>query len=201
MMKSIKYVLILISMATASLAIEPSKSSSADLAPGAPRKAAPPVMAGNGPMPAITPAPMRNVPGVTPDANFKPDPQFSAWPHIDLEEAKRLQKKKGVLFVDARAEVEWAQAHIPGAIPLPTGADFEKYYSKYKKRLKAAKVIVSYCHGAGCHLSDKVCQQLEGKGFKNMVGFFGGAPKWHEAGLPEEDKNGKRVTAPKPAAH
>jgi rhodanese-related sulfurtransferase len=189
----------LLFLASQAGAVEPSLSSSSDLAPGQVRSPLP-VQDAAAAQP-VAARPTRHVKGVNADPDYKAEPQFSAWPHISLEEAKRLHKDKKVLFVDARAKVEWDQAHIPGAIPLPAG-EFEKYYGQYKSRLKKAKVIVSYCHGAGCHLSDKDCAQLEGKGFKNMVGFFGGWPKWQEARLPEEDKDGKKVGPPAaPAAH
>jgi rhodanese-related sulfurtransferase len=191
------FIALFLAIAALGRAIEPSLSSSSDLLEPKPAAQAPvPIINGQRafgpvptPMPAVTPF---KVHGVTPDPNYKPDPQFSAWPHIDLDEAKRLKGVPGTLFVDARAEVEWEQGHLPGAIPLPAG-EFEKYYAKYKSKIKKAKVLIPYCHGAGCHLSDKTCQQLVGKGFKNVVGFFGGEPKWREAKLPMYDKSGKKI--------
>jgi rhodanese-related sulfurtransferase len=119
-------------------------------------------------------------------ANYQPDEWAKAWGHIHLDEAKKLQADTGVLFADARAKVEYDQGHIPGAIPLPLG-EFDQYYEKYKSRIKAAKKIVTYCHGVGCKLSDKVAQKLyNDKGHKNVVGFFGGWPQWQQNNLPIE---------------
>lgn len=141
------------------------------------------------PVPTPTKVTPFMVPGVTPEPNY-PSGWWDAWQHITLQEAQRLHKQHGVVFADARGKAEWDQGHIPGAIPLPVG-EFDKYYKQYESKLKHAKVIVCYCHGVACHLSDKDCNMLIQKGLKNVVGFFGGWPEWQQAKLPVEDKDGK----------
>ncbi len=115
--------------------------------------------------------------------------------HITLAETQRLLKKKGTVLVDGRSKSEWDQSHLKGALPLPLG-DFDKDYSTYEKKLKKAKIIIAYCHGKGCHLSDSVAQDLVNKGFTNVAVFWGGYPEWSAAHLPLVDKNGKTVGAP-----
>jgi rhodanese-related sulfurtransferase len=118
--------------------------------------------------------------------NFVPDDWAKAWKHYKWEEAKAAWEGKTALFADARAKVEYDQGHVPGAIPLPLG-EFDKYYEMYKGRIKAAKTIITYCHGAGCKLSDKVAQKLYvDKGFKNTGAFFGGWPQWQQHNMPIE---------------
>jgi rhodanese-related sulfurtransferase len=136
-------------------------------------------------------------PPVTPDPTFT-DPTYAMkWPHITLAETRRLLKKKGTVLVDGRSMLEWEQSHLKGALPLPLG-DFEKNYQIYQKRLKRAKIIIAYCHGKGCHLSDALCQDLVNKGFTNVAVFWGGYPEWSAAHLPLVDKNGNPVAS---AAH
>jgi rhodanese-related sulfurtransferase len=129
--------------------------------------------------------PLAHVEGVNTDPSIEVPPQYAAWPHINLEEAKRLLAMKGVVFADARSKVEWDQSHIPGALPVPLN-EFDKYYDLNKGKFQSAKVIVAYCHGVGCHLSDRACMMFQGKGHKNVVNFYAGWPAWSEAKLPTE---------------
>lgn len=125
--------------------------------------------------------------GISPNiANYQPDEQYKAWKHIHLDEAKAMNADPANLFVDARAKAEYDQGHIPGAIPLPSG-EFDKYFAMYKSQIKKAKNLISYCHGAGCKLSEKTAEQLyKTHGFKNVTVFFGGWPQWTQNNLPVE---------------
>lgn len=114
------------------------------------------------------------------------------WKHYHWEDAKAMYDKKEVLFIDARAKLEYDQGHIPGAIPMPLG-EFDKYYAQYEKKIKAAKNIATYCHGVGCQLSNKVAQKLWEKGYKkNMGSFFGGWPQWQQHNMPVETGPGPK---------
>jgi rhodanese-related sulfurtransferase len=154
------------------------------------------------PLPTATPTPdhfeFSQVP-VTPDASFNYDNFKYKWPHISLQEAQRLHGRKDTLFVDGRSYNEWKQAHIPGAVPLPIG-EFEKYYDKYRSKLKKAKILVSYCHGETCRLSDHLAQLLVNKGHRNVAVFWGGYPAWTGAHLALADGNGKLLPTPAPTA-
>lgn len=144
--------------------------------------------------PTVTPT-LLSTPAVTPDARFNMPDYSSKWPHISLEEAKRLQARKDVVFVDGRARVEWEQSHIPGAVSLPLG-EFDPAYGSEIKKLKHARILISYCHGEGCRLSDMLAQKLISKGHHNVAVFWGGFPAWTQAGLPMQDKHGKAVANP-----
>ena len=149
-------------------------------------------------LPTATPVPKPlSTPDVTPDPRFNVPDYAWKWPHISLEEAERLHKRKDVLFVDGRAMVEWQESHIPGAVALPIG-EFDKNYDAHKKKILAAKILVSYCHGEGCRLSDMLAQKLVDKGHKNVAVFWGGFPAWDGAKLPLDDKNGKPIERPTP---
>jgi rhodanese-related sulfurtransferase len=119
------------------------------------------------------------------DAMAVPD-WAKGWKHYHWDEALAMWKGKQALFCDARSKAEYDQGHIPGAIPLPLG-EFDKYYALYRHQLKHAKYIVTYCHGAGCQLSNKVAQKLvNDKKFTNVGSFFGGWPMWQEHNMPIE---------------
>jgi rhodanese-related sulfurtransferase len=130
------------------------------------------------------------IPGVAPavqdyDAVAIPD-WAKGWKHYHWNEAKALWDGKQALFCDARSKTEYDQGHIPGAIPLPL-SEFDKYYKLYEDKLKGAKFIVTYCHGVGCQLSNKVAQKLvNDKKYGNVGSFFGGWPQWQQHNMPVE---------------
>jgi rhodanese-related sulfurtransferase len=126
---------------------------------------------------------------VTPDPTYKLPEFLYKWPHISLEEAKRLHGMPGVLFVDGRTYFEWETSHIPGALSLP-GGEFDKRYDMQRARLRKAQILVSYCHGPNCGLADYLAQLLSEKGHRNIAVFWGGFPAWLEAKLPVETKQG-----------
>ncbi|HTB33835.1 MAG TPA: rhodanese-like domain-containing protein, partial [bacterium] len=148
-------------------------------------------------LPPATPAPSPTFVSSPPVEQDKTYLEASQWPHITLDEAKRLQADKHVVFVDGRSQLEWDQSHIPRAIALPLG-DFDKDFPLEEKALRKAKILVAYCHGKGCHLSDGLAQKLVDKGFHNVAVFWGGFPEWHDSGQLLVDKFGKPVAAPTP---
>jgi rhodanese-related sulfurtransferase len=131
----------------------------------------------------------------SPSNTAKPADPWAKFQHLDFAKAKEFHGQKRVLFVDARAKSEWDQGHIPGAIPVPLG-EFDVYYEKYKSKISKATKLISYCHGVGCHLSDKVAEKLWEKGHKNTYVFFGGWPQWTQNNLPVETGDGKLQATP-----
>ena len=89
---------------------------------------------------------------------------------ITLEEAKILFNSGKAVFVDTRSEGEYQRGHIKGAVPIPV-SKAHLNIPKYEKELKN-KILVTYCHGAGCRLSDKVAYKLFAAGYKNVHIFF-----------------------------
>ncbi|MBP7791441.1 MAG: rhodanese-like domain-containing protein [Candidatus Goldbacteria bacterium] len=106
------------------------------------------------------------------------------FPKIHLEEAKVLFESGKAVFIDARSTGEYNDGHIPGALSMPVG-DVQNKIPQYKDILQD-KVLVPYCHGAGCHLSDKVAYALFDAGYKKIVIYFGGWPEWTQANMPVE---------------
>lgn len=92
-----------------------------------------------------------------------------------LEEGKRL------VIVDARAESDYLQAHLPGALSVPFYA-VEKYAAKLPKD---GTWIVAYCacpHAA----SGRVATALRERGFDKTVVLDEGVRVWIELGYPIE---------------
>jgi rhodanese-related sulfurtransferase len=105
-----------------------------------------------------------------------------AIPHIKLEEAYDIFQKGRAVFIDARGGNEYEEAHIKGAISIPAGSPSEAI-AKFKDVL-AGKLLVTYCHGVGCHLSDKTAFALYDAGYRKIKIFFGGWNDWTRAGYP-----------------
>lgn len=105
-------------------------------------------------------------------------------PKIHLEEAKILFESGKALFIDARSAGEYNDSHIPGSVLITVGEAVNKI-PQLADVLKD-KVLVPYCHGAGCHLSDKVAYSLFDAGYKKVVIYFGGWPEWTQANMPVE---------------
>jgi rhodanese-related sulfurtransferase len=101
---------------------------------------------------------------------------------IDITEAKNLFDSGKAVFVDARGQAEYDLGHIKGAVSVPAAATPEEI-AKLKDIL-AGKVLVTYCHGAGCHLADKSALMLYDAGYRKTAIFFGGWPKWNELSYP-----------------
>lgn len=103
---------------------------------------------------------------------------------IDIEAAKFLYDSGKALFVDARNNVEYQESHIKGAISIPANATPEEINKL--KNILTGKVLVTYCHGIGCHLSDKVANKLYDAGHRNITIFFNGWNTWNEKNYPIE---------------
>jgi rhodanese-related sulfurtransferase len=105
-------------------------------------------------------------------------------PKIHIEEAKALMDSGRALFVDARGVGEYEQSHIKGAISMPAGITPEKI--KEQEEALKGKVLITYCHGVGCHLSDKTAFSLYDAGYRKIAIFFGGWNEWTAANYPVE---------------
>ncbi len=102
---------------------------------------------------------------------------------IDIDAAKYLFDSGRAVFVDSRSKGEYDRQRIKGSIFLPVNAsqdEIDRAAKKYR-----GKVLVTYCHGSGCHLADKVAYRLFDAGHKKLAIFWGGWPKWDEHKYPE----------------
>ena len=107
-------------------------------------------------------------------------------PKVDIAEAKFLFDSGKAVFVDARGPAEYEQGHIKDSVNVPNTATPEEIV-KLKDRI-AGKVLVTYCHGTGCHLADKSAIKLFEAGYRKIAIFWGGWPKWNEHKYPVELK-------------
>ena len=65
-----------------------------------------------------------------------------------------------VLWVDARPAAAFAQAHVPGAVPL-TERDWEQQLPGFMAQWQPGVRVLVYCDGAHCNASLGVAQRLK----------------------------------------
>lgn len=88
-----------------------------------------------------------------------------------VELSHELEHGADIVVVDVRAEEDYRQGHIPGAINLPR----ERWESA--EGLQKDKLNVLYCYAHVCHLAATAAVEFAGKGFSVME-MDGGWEAW-----------------------
>lgn len=109
---------------------------------------------------------------------------------VDIEAAKYLYDSGKAVFLDARGQHSYDRGHIKGAYVVQHH-ELAKDTEKYKEMFKG-KVVVTYCSGASCRMSDKLAAAFFNSGFKNVAIFFGGWSQWTTAKYATESKSVKK---------
>ena len=123
---------------------------------------------------------------IIPPAAAPGDPPF-----IDINTAQMEHSSGGVLFVDARDEVEFNCGTIPGAVNLPFDYlpetdDLGPYLDSALGGVPHDQPIITFCSGEECDLSLHLARILQEFGYTRVSIFFGGAREWEKMGLPME---------------
>ena len=98
---------------------------------------------------------------------------------IDLDLAKQLFEAN-TLFVDARAEENYNEGHIPDAI---CHDDFDLLVEKLENTIGMDDKFVVYCSDSDCGSSEDLSYELQSYGYNNILLFKGGWKEWTEANL------------------
>ena len=90
-----------------------------------------------------------------------------------------MDRNRELSVVDVRAQAEFSQGHVPGALlrPLPQ-------LGKSTKSLDPHKLTAVHCKGG--YRSTIACSLLEAQGFERVMNVLGGYDAWVAAGLPSE---------------
>jgi rhodanese-related sulfurtransferase len=100
--------------------------------------------------------------------------------YINLESAKEMYDR-GIIFIDARDEEEFAEGHIKGAILAPSTPELVQLFPD------RSSAIVTYCSGGDCDVSQELAEQLMYDwDYELIFVFWGGWPEWKTAGYPAE---------------
>lgn len=118
---------------------------------------------------------------------------------VEAKQARDLVAK-GVTVIDARAEPEYLEGHIKGALPVTyhevsaKEVGFDATEDKFDlARLPQDKntAMLLYCDGTPCWKSYKASVLALRNGYRNIYWFRGGYPEWKAAGYPFETGKAK----------
>lgn len=102
---------------------------------------------------------------------------------IDRNTAQRmLQSEQKVHLVEVLNESEFEEAHLPGAINVPLGDDFDRAVQVAVPN-KSDPVIV-YCKNTECQASPKAARRMDELGYSRVYDYAAGKQDWRKAGLP-----------------
>ncbi len=95
----------------------------------------------------------------------------------------KLNRGEAITLVEALAPSAYEQAHLPGAINIPS----DQVHELAPKLLpdKSAE-IVTYCANGPCQGSTIAANKLQQLGYTNVKEYELGKQDWVEAGLPTE---------------
>jgi rhodanese-related sulfurtransferase len=104
---------------------------------------------------------------------------------VDNTEAKQVFGAAGVVFADARSEIEYQSGHITGSVhmPMDSGALTEAQI----KKLAGAAVVIAYCDASDeCGRSMRLATLLAAEGFGDVRVLKDGFSAWERSGFPAE---------------
>ena len=125
--------------------------------------------------------PLEKIEDITQIENSSLQPQIR---EISIDVAERLFSDS-VLFIDARAEENYLEGHIPNSI---CNDDFDSLVYQIEDFVTYNNGFVVYCSDDDCGSSEDLAYQLQDQGFTNIYLFKGGWKQWVENDLPMEIK-------------
>lgn len=87
-------------------------------------------------------------------------------------------------LVEVLDEKYYRKFHLPGAINVPLGEEFDRAIQQAVPD-KETPVVV-YCMDSDCHASPQAAERMEALGFQQVFDYAAGKMDWKEAGLPVE---------------
>jgi len=103
---------------------------------------------------------------------------------ITREELNKKLGENSLTLVEVLGEDYYRKFHLPGAINVPLGDDFDE-------RIESAvpdksRPVVVYCQNKDCDASPKAAERLDKLGYEEVYDYEAGKDDWREAGLPVE---------------
>lgn len=101
---------------------------------------------------------------------------------VTTEELKqKIAQNEKFYLIDARSKDDFQHNHLPEAVNLAWGPEFEQEMSAVLPD-KDAKVIV-YGTNEACVMAKNAVEHLESAGYENIVLYTPGIMGWMESGL------------------
>ena len=104
---------------------------------------------------------------------------------IEYSDLMELERSGQIRFIDARVLKEYADGHVPGAIPWPFN-EFLEYLEKYRDEVPFDTPVVVYCEGGTCDQSVSLAENLQIVGYGDIYIYHGGFDEWKGMGMPVE---------------
>ena len=98
---------------------------------------------------------------------------------IDIDEARRMLEKPGIVLIDVRESDEWRQGHIAQAVGIPRG--FLELRIEEKVPDHQSPIILQCASGTRSLLAARTLREL---GYQNVYNLTGGFNSWKDRGLP-----------------
>jgi rhodanese-related sulfurtransferase len=113
----------------------------------------------------------------------------------DVSDVRAALMREGsdLILIDSRSVAAWDQAHIPGAIHLPTADIPARAAAVLDRNLP----VVTYCWGPGCNGATRAALALSEAGFDARE-MLGGIEYWVREGFPVRTGNGEETAEPDP---
>jgi rhodanese-related sulfurtransferase len=128
---------------------------------------------------------------VTEGKDLYPDiPQSVNMMEVGLAKAKAFYDRGGLLILDARDAVDFADGHIKGAVSAPYD-DVVGDPDLMTKYAQDPRPILCYCSGGECELSMDLGEELTRTGHRRVLVLKEGYPGWKDAGYPVVEGDSK----------
>ncbi|TVQ33469.1 MAG: rhodanese-like domain-containing protein [Geminicoccaceae bacterium] len=101
---------------------------------------------------------------------------------IDRDQVQRMMDEQAAVVVDVLPPESYAESHLPGAINVPLGDDFDTAIATTVAN-KAQPVIV-YCWDESCPASPEAAARMEALGYTRVYDYVAGKADWLAAGKP-----------------
>ena len=97
---------------------------------------------------------------------------------VDGEALLRMAREGDVVVIDVRPSAEFDSAHVPFARSVPM-----EFLAQRLQEIPKNKLVVAYCRGPFCLLSDQAVDLLRGAGLQAYK-MLDGVSEWQAMGLP-----------------
>lgn len=105
---------------------------------------------------------------------------------MPLDKAVAFYDAQEAVFVDARPPELYAEGHIPGALNVPWQQVNDFLDAFFKKVADTKTIVIAYCDGEACSLSEELALMLRDMGYENVKVLINGWTVWTQNGYPTE---------------
>lgn len=104
-------------------------------------------------------------------------------PIIDREALQqRIEENPNLVLVEVLSPKEYDKGHLPGAMNVPLGSEFDETVQQAIPDRNAEVVV--YCSDADCDASPTAARKMRELGYERVYDYAGGKEDWRSAGLP-----------------